>query len=67
MIPYTSGRLDGATNIVVQDGCEIDLSDHLSIIATERTGQIILNALDPENAQPLPCRVSAPLLGNEVL
>jgi triacylglycerol lipase len=67
VVPYTSGELDGATNIVVQDGCEIDLSDHLSIIATERTGQIILNALDPENAQEPPCRPSLPLLGNEVL
>jgi triacylglycerol lipase len=67
VVPYTSGELDGATNIVVQDGCEIDLSDHLSIIATERTGQIILNALDPENARDLPCRPSLPLLGNEVL
>lgn len=55
VIPYTSGELDGATNIVVQDGCEIDLSDHLSIIFSERTGQIILNALDPADAQDPPC------------
>lgn len=67
VIPYTSGELDGATNIVVQDGCEIDLSDHLSIIFSERTGQIILNALDPAGAQEPPCRPVLPLLGNEVL
>lgn len=67
VIPYTSGELEGATNIVVQDGCEQDLSDHLSIIFSERTGQLILNALDPENAQPAPCRVVLPLLGNEIL
>ncbi len=67
VIPYTSGELDGARNIVVQDGCEIDLSDHLSIIFSERTGQIILNALDPANAQDPPCRPVLPLLGNEVL
>lgn len=67
VVPYTSGLLDGATNIVVQDGCEIDLSDHVSIISTERTGQIILNALDPATAQDPPCRPSLPGLGNEPL
>ncbi|QJY48338.1 esterase/lipase family protein [Pseudonocardia broussonetiae] len=67
VVPYTSGVLEGATNIVVQDGCEIDFSDHLSIIFSERTGQIILNALDPEDAQDLPCRPVAPLLGNELI
>lgn len=67
VIPYTSGVLDGATTIVVQDGCEIDLSDHLSIIFSERTGRIILNALDPADAQEPPCRPVLPLLGNELL
>jgi triacylglycerol lipase len=67
VVPYTSGLLEGATNIVVQDGCEIDLSDHVSIISTERTGRIVLNALDPANAEEPPCRPSLPALGNEVL
>ncbi|WP_232663477.1 esterase/lipase family protein [Pseudonocardia sp. TRM90224] len=69
VVPYTSGVLDApnATNIVVQDGCEIDLSDHLSIISTARTGQIVLNALDPASAVEPPCRPSLPALGNEVL
>jgi triacylglycerol lipase len=67
VIPYTSGELEGATNIVVQDGCEIDLSDHLSIIFSERTGQLILNALDPAGAQDVPCRPVLPLLGNEIV
>ncbi|MDN5748638.1 MAG: lipase family protein [Pseudonocardia sp.] len=67
VIPYTSGELEGATNIVVQDGCEVDLSDHLSIIFSERTGQLILNALDPANAQEPPCRPVLPLLGNELI
>lgn len=47
--------------------CEIDFSDHLTIIFSERTGQVILNALDPQDAQGLPCRPVAPLLGNELL
>ena len=69
VVPYTSGRLDApnATDIVVQDGCEVDLSDHLSIISTARTGQIILNALDPAEASPPPCLPSLPALGNKVL
>ncbi|WP_246633208.1 esterase/lipase family protein [Pseudonocardia nigra] len=69
VIPYTSGVLDApnATNIVVQDGCEADLSDHASIISTRRTGQIVLNALDPANAVPPPCTVALPALGNEVV
>jgi triacylglycerol esterase/lipase EstA (alpha/beta hydrolase family) len=67
VVPYTSGELEGATNIVVQDGCEIDFSDHLSIIFSQRTGQLILNALDPENAGDVPCRPVLPLLGNEIV
>ncbi|MGI5130835.1 esterase/lipase family protein [Pseudonocardia sp. CA-107938] len=67
VVPYTSGRLDGATNIVVQDGCAVDLSDHLSIITSRRTGQIILNALDPGAARPLPCEPVLPALGSRVL
>jgi triacylglycerol esterase/lipase EstA (alpha/beta hydrolase family) len=69
VVPYTSGRLDApnATNIVVQDGCPVDLSDHLSIISTARTGQMILNALDPAHASPPPCAPSLPALGNQVI
>ena len=69
VVPYTSGRLDApnATNIVVQDGCPVDLSDHLSIISTARTGQIVLNALDPAHASAPPCRPSLPALGSQVL
>jgi len=66
VVPYTSGRLDGATNIVVQDGCPVDLSDHLSIISSRRTGQIILNALDPGAATPLPCEPVLPALGTNI-
>ena len=63
VIPYTSGVLEGATNIVVQDGCAIDFSDHLSIIFSERTGQVILNALDPETRRTALPRAGAPGVG----
>jgi triacylglycerol esterase/lipase EstA (alpha/beta hydrolase family) len=43
------------TNILMQDGCALDASDHLSIISSRRTGRIILNALDPAHAKPVAC------------
>lgn len=56
--PYTSASFltgPNVTNIVMQDGCPLDASDHLSIISSPRTGRIILNALDPAHARPVPC------------
>lgn len=55
--PWTSGLLDApnATNFVVQDGCEEDRSEHLSIAVTPRALGIVLNALDPQNAVEPPC------------
>jgi triacylglycerol esterase/lipase EstA (alpha/beta hydrolase family) len=60
--PYTSSFLTGknVTNIVMQNGCKADASDHLSIISSRRTGRIILNALDPAHAQPVKCSPVAP-------
>ena len=60
-----SGRLDApnATNFVVQNGCAIDLSEHLSVVFDPRAGQIILNALDPAHKKALPCRPVLPGFG----
>jgi triacylglycerol lipase len=60
--PYTASFLTGpnVTNILQQDACNLDFSDHLSIISNQRTGQIILNALDPAPAMPVPCTVVLP-------
>jgi triacylglycerol lipase len=66
VVPYTSGYLPGAADVVVQDGCPVDLSDHVSIISTRRAARLILNALDPEHPGPVPCTPSAPALGNGV-
>lgn len=62
--PYTSSFLSGpnVTNITMQDGCPLDASDHLSIISSPRTGRILLNALDPAHAQPVPCVPVLPAL-----
>lgn len=65
--PPSAGQLDGpnVTNIVVQDGCAADHSDHLSIVATRRTARTLLNALDPDDAKSLPCDPVLPLMGSD--
>ncbi|MCX6470138.1 MAG: alpha/beta fold hydrolase [Corynebacteriales bacterium] len=52
----------GATvkNITLQDGCPIDLSDHLSMSYSTRAISIIKNALNP--ASPVVCAKSGPLV-----
>jgi triacylglycerol esterase/lipase EstA (alpha/beta hydrolase family) len=60
--PNANSFLTGpkVTNILLQDSCALDASDHLSIISSPRTSQIILNALDPAHARPVPCTLVAP-------
>lgn len=65
VIPYDSGIAEGpgVTNIVVQDGCEEDLSEHMSVAASPRAQRYVLNALDPDNAVPVGCEFVAPVFG----
>lgn len=65
VVPYTSGLEPGpnATNIVVQDGCEQDYSDHVAIAGSIRAATLVLNALDPERPRPVPCQFVAPIGG----
>ena len=63
VIPYKSGIEPGMTNIVVQDVCRRDLSDHLAIAADPIAAQLVLNALDPANAKSPRCRLVLPVLG----
>ena len=70
--PYTSTFLTagpGATvrNITLQDGCEIDLSDHLSMSYSVRALHHVKNALDPARAgtpagRLAPCLPNAPVV-----
>ena len=53
--PYTSGYLDGATNIVIQDQCVADPSEHILVAVDPIVARNILNALDPANAVPVTC------------
>jgi hypothetical protein len=65
VVPYTNGLVQApnVTDIVVQDQCPLDASDHLSIVADPVTGQDVLNALDPADRRPVPCTIVAPVVG----
>jgi triacylglycerol lipase len=65
VVPYTSGYLDApnATNIVVQDGCAQDYSEHVAIAGSRRAAAFVLNALDPAHPRPVPCDFVAPFTG----
>ncbi|WP_308197949.1 lipase family alpha/beta hydrolase [Saccharopolyspora soli] len=55
--PCTSGYLDApnATNIVLQDVCPADFVEHVAVAFNPHVRQMVLNALDPANAQPVRC------------
>lgn len=62
--PYTSGIQPGMTNIVVQDRCARDHSDHLELAADPVAAAIVLNTLDPKHRRPVPCRLVLPVNGS---
>ena len=53
--PYTSGRLAGAHNVVLQDLCPADVSEHALVAFDPVNAQLVLNALDPGHARPVHC------------
>ncbi|MFP5021832.1 esterase/lipase family protein [Pseudonocardia phyllosphaerae] len=61
VIPYTSGLLDGARNIVLQRGCPTDVAEHIAVSYDPVTLQHIQNALDPAHAAPVRCVPFGPL------
>lgn len=65
VVPYSSGIViaPNSTNIVLQDQCPIDLSDHLEIASDPVATTDVLNALDPSHAQPVPCLPVLPFIG----
>jgi triacylglycerol esterase/lipase EstA (alpha/beta hydrolase family) len=63
--PYTSAFLapgPNVHNVTLQDGCPLDLGDHLAIIYDERALAFTMNALDPAHPVAVPCTLV--LLGN---
>jgi triacylglycerol esterase/lipase EstA (alpha/beta hydrolase family) len=57
----TAGPGATVTNITLQDGCPIDLSDHLSMTYSWRAVGFVRRALDP-TAPPAPCLPNAPVV-----
>jgi triacylglycerol esterase/lipase EstA (alpha/beta hydrolase family) len=58
VVPYTSGNLPGVTNIVVQDQCPNDVSEHGAMAYDPVVLQDVLNALDPAHAAAVTCGFS---------
>jgi triacylglycerol lipase len=61
--PYTSGIEPGMTNIVLQDLCPTDFTEHFEIAADRNASILVLNALDPAHPRPLACSVVLPFVG----
>jgi len=63
VLPYTSGIEKGMRNVVLQDGCETDFSEHFQIVSDRRVSVIVLNELQPGLDRRVPCEVVAPFIG----
>ncbi|MFE7274196.1 esterase/lipase family protein [Streptomyces sp. NPDC057623] len=66
--PYRNNFLTagpGATvqNILLQDICPLDVSEHLAIAYDSNAAQLVRNALDPAHAKPVSCGLTLPVLG----
>ncbi|MDX6668605.1 MAG: triacylglycerol lipase, partial [Solirubrobacteraceae bacterium] len=57
VVPYTSGILHAhnATNIILQDVCPNDLSEHAAEAFDPVVAQLVFNALDPKHHKPVSC------------
>jgi triacylglycerol lipase len=64
VVPYTSGILNApnVTNIVVQDQCSLDFSEHGAMAVDPIVEQDVLNALDPAHAVAPKCQLVLPYL-----
>ncbi|MFW0793624.1 alpha/beta fold hydrolase [Gordonia sp. CPCC 205515] len=68
VLPYTSGQVPGRAgervrNIVVQDGCPSDYSEHAAVAGSRRAVDMVLNALDPAHPVRVPCEFVPPFSG----
>ncbi|MGH3520035.1 MAG: esterase/lipase family protein [Haloechinothrix sp.] len=63
VVPYTSGIAEGdnITNIVLQDDCSRDYSDHAAVAVDKNAAGHVLNALDPANPKPVGCHLVTPV------
>jgi triacylglycerol lipase len=51
------------TDLVVQDFCRLDFSEHFEIAADPVAAALVLNALDPAHPRSVPCRPVLPFVG----
>jgi triacylglycerol esterase/lipase EstA (alpha/beta hydrolase family) len=63
VMPSSSGTLPGARNILLQDVCRLDLSDHFQIVSSPVVAAMVLNTLDPAHPRKVPCRLVLPFVG----
>lgn len=63
VVPFTSGIEPGMKNIIVQDKCALDLAEHFAVVADPVAARLVLNALDPANAQRPRCQLVLPFIG----
>ncbi|MCH5641919.1 MULTISPECIES: triacylglycerol lipase [unclassified Gordonia (in: high G+C Gram-positive bacteria)] len=65
IVPYWLGLPPGRNtrNIVVQDGCPVDYTEHAGVAGSRRAAYFVLNALDPQHPRPVPCDRAAPFTG----
>jgi triacylglycerol lipase len=61
--PFTSGIEAGMRNLVVQNFCRQDYTEHFEIAADPIAAAIVLNVLDPAHRHPVPCRLVLPFVG----
>ncbi len=61
--PYTSGIQAGMHNVVVQNKCAQDYTEHFEMAADPVAARIVLNALDPAHSRPVPCELVLPYEG----
>lgn len=63
VLPYTSGFAEGMENVVIQDVCPADYSDHLSVVSSPTALDLTLRHLDPADDRAVRCAVTLPVLG----
>lgn len=56
VVPYWSGIEPGMRNIVLQNVCPQDGSEHGQLASSPNAARIVLNTLDPAHARPVQCR-----------
>ena len=62
--PDAFGGRGNVDNIVLQESCPQDRSEHLSIGFSQRTWRFVANALAPDLAEPVPCIRVLPYWGS---